>query len=91
MDGLRGGPAEALKIKGGNLLKNSKSGGAIYYSWPCFHIILRENLQILRKTGGAIAPPAPWAPPALAAPNADQASIRSQKAEIKQERGDNIV
>ena len=47
------------------LRKLSKSVGAMYCKWPCFHIVLWKKLQIFRVNGRAIAPPAPYAPPAL--------------------------
>ena len=61
-------PGGGSQNQGGQCIKTSKSGGAIYCNWLNFHvqeINLKKKSQIFLKTGGAIAPPAPQAPPAL--------------------------
>ena len=52
------GPAEALKIKGGNVLKTQNLGGAMYCSWP-FLYDFEEKHANFPKNWGAIFPPAP--------------------------------
>ena len=44
---------------------SSQNGGAMYWNLQIFLITLRKNLQLFRKNEGAIAPSAPYAPPAL--------------------------